>query len=153
MAIEKPQLGGVVIDEGTSEAIKLLHDNKTAIISKFTADSMSQAPVEGIQKLQDAFDHFQPQVDVSHTTEDGQEVNETLNFTSVSAFTVKGMIEQSGFLQELKGKEDDFQTMIKRLMTNKPFQKLLADPAGKAAFVEALNAMIQELEDADADGE
>ncbi|WP_149240867.1 hypothetical protein [Dyadobacter sp. 32] len=149
MAIEKPQLGGVVIDEGTSEAIKLLHDNKTAIISKFTADSMSQAPVEGIQKLQDAFDHFQPQVDVTHTTEDGGEVNETLNFTSVSAFSVKGMIEQSGFLQELKGKEDDYQTLIKRLMTNKVFQKLLADPAGKAAFVEALNAMIQELDDVD----
>ncbi len=149
MAIEKPQLGGVVIDEGTSEAIKLLHDNKTAIISKFTADSMSQAPVDGIQKLQDAFDHFQPQVDVSHTTEDGQEVNETLNFTSVSAFTVKGMIEQSGFLQELKGKEDDYQTLIKRLMTNKVFQKLLADPVGKAAFVEALNAMIAELDEID----
>jgi hypothetical protein len=149
MAIEKPQLGGVVIDEGTSEAIKLLHDNKTAIISKFTADSMSQAPVEGIQKLQEAFDHFQPQVDVSHTTEDGQEVNETLNFTSMSAFTVKGMIEQSGYLQELKGKEDDYQTLIKRLMTNKVFQKLLADPVGKAAFVEALNAMIAELDDVD----
>ncbi len=149
MAIEKPQLGGVVIDEGTSEAIKLLHDNKTAIISKFTADSMSQARVEGIQKLQDAFDHFQPQVDVSHTTEDGQEVNETLNFTSMSAFTVKGMIEQSGYLQELKGKEDDYQTLIKRLMTNKVFQKLLADPVGKAAFVEALNAMIAELDDVD----
>lgn len=149
MAIEKPQLGGVVIDEGTSEAIKLLHDNKTAIISKFTADSMSQAPVEGIQKLQDAFDHFEPQVDVSHTTEEGQEVNETLNFTNMTAFTVKGMIEQSGYLQELKGKEDDYQTMIKRLMTNKVFQKLLADPAGKAAFVEALNAMIAELDDVD----
>jgi hypothetical protein len=56
------------------------------------------------------------------------------------------MIEQSGFLQELKGKEDDFQTMIKRLMTNKVFQKLLADPAGKAAFLEALMAMIAELD-------
>ncbi|MDF7820361.1 hypothetical protein P1X15_22255 [Runella sp. MFBS21] len=149
MAIEKPQLGGVIIDEGTSEAIKLLHDNKTAIVSKFTADSMSQAPVEGIQKLQEAFDHFQPQVDITHTTEEGQEVNETLNFTSLSAFTVKGMIEQSGFLQELKGKEDDYQTLIKRLMTNKVFQKLLADPAGKAAFLEALNAMIVELDDVD----
>jgi hypothetical protein len=149
MAIEKPQLGGVIIDEGTSEAIKLLHDNKTAIVSKFTADSMSQAPVEGIQKLQEAFDHFQPQVDITHTTEEGQEVNETLNFTSLSAFTIKGMIEQSEFLQELKGKEDDYQTLIKRLMTNKVFQKLLADPAGKAAFLEALNAMIVELDDVD----
>ncbi|WP_051211356.1 hypothetical protein [Runella zeae] len=151
MAIEKPQLGGVIIDEGTSEAIKLLHDNKTAIVSKFTADSMSQAPVEGIQKLQEAFDHFQPQVDITHTTEEGQEVNETLNFTSLSAFTIKGMIEQSEFLQELKGKEDDYQTLIKRLMTNKVFQKLLADPAGKAAFLEALNAMIVELDDVDGD--
>lgn len=149
MAIEKPQLGGVIIDEGTSEAIKLLHDNKTAIVSKFTADSMSQVPVEGIQKLQEAFDHFQPQVDITHTTEEGQEVNETLNFTSLSAFTIKGMIEQSEFLQELKGKEDDYQTLIKRLMTNKVFQKLLADPAGKAAFLEALNAMIVELDDVD----
>ncbi len=146
MAIEKPQLGGVVIDEGTSEAIKLLHDNKTAIINKFTADSMSQAPVEGIQKLQDAFDHFQPEIDVSHTTEDGQEVSETLHFTNMTAFSVKGMIEQSGFLQELKGKQDDYQTLIKRLMTNKVFQKLLADPAGKAAFLEALEGMMAELD-------
>ncbi|MCF0075094.1 hypothetical protein LZD49_31710 [Dyadobacter sp. CY261] len=149
MAIEKPQLGGVVIDEGTSEAIKLLHDNKTAIINKFTTDSMSQEPVEGIQKLQDAFDHFQPSVDITHTTEDGQDVNETLHFSNVSAFTVKGMIEQSSFLQDLKSKEDDFQTVVKRLSTNKVFQKLLADPAGKAAFVEALEALITELDAAD----
>ena len=150
MAIEKPQLGGVVIDEGTSEAIKLLNDNKTAIITKLTADSMDSSPVEGVQKLQDAFDHFQPKVDITHQTEDGQDVNETLNFSNLSAFTVKGMIEQSGFLQDLQGKQEDFQTLIKRLMSNKVFQKMLADPAGKAAFLEAINSMVEELDNAEA---
>ncbi|MCE7059237.1 hypothetical protein [Dyadobacter sp. CY343] len=149
MATEKPQLGGVIIDEGTNAAIKLLHDNRTAIINKFTIDSESQKPVEGIQKLQDAFDHFQPKLQVTHTTELGEEVGETLHFSNVSAFTVKGMIEQSTFLQDLKSKEDDYQTIVKRLATNKVFQKLLADPVGKAAFIEALEAIVAELDNAD----
>lgn len=149
MAIEKPQLGGVIIDEGTSEAIKLLHDNKTAMVTKLTADSLDASPVEGIQKLQDAFDRFEPKVDVTHQTEDGADINETLHFTNLSAFTVKGMIEQSGFLQELEGKKEDFETLIKRLMSNKVFQKMLADPAGKAAFLDAINAMVEELDNAD----
>ncbi|GAB4035600.1 hypothetical protein [Spirosoma jeollabukense] len=149
MAVNKPQIGGVIIPEETSEAIKFLQENKTAIVGKFTADSMSQAPVQGVQKLQDAFDTFQPEVDVTHETEDGQEVNETLFFQNLTAFSKQGIIDQSAFLQALQSQEDNYQSLIKRLMSNKAFQKLLADPQAKQAFIDALNTMAQELEDAD----
>lgn len=150
MAVNKPQIGGVIIPEETSEAIKFLQENKTAMVGKFTADSMSQAPVEGVQKLQDAFDTFQPEVDVTHKTEDGEEVNETLFFQNLTAFSKQGIIDQSAFLQALQSQEDNYQSLIKRLMSNKNFQKLLADPQAKQAFIDALNAMAQELDDADA---
>ncbi|CAN5151120.1 hypothetical protein BH09BAC4_BH09BAC4_22200 [soil metagenome] len=150
MAVNKPQIGGVIIPEETSEAIKFLQENKTAMVGKFTADSMSQAPVQGVQKLQDAFDTFQPEVDVTHTTEDGEEVNETLFFQNLTAFSKQGIIDQSAFLQALQSQEDNYQSLIKRLMSNKAFQKLLADPQAKQAFIDALNVMAQELDDADA---
>ncbi|SFC86931.1 hypothetical protein [Spirosoma endophyticum] len=150
MAVNKPQIGGVIIPEETSEAIKFLQENKTAMVGKFTADSMSQAPVQGVQKLQDAFDTFQPEVDVTHQTEDGEEVNETLFFQNLTAFSKQGIIDQSAFLQALQSQEDNYQSLIKRLMSNKAFQKLLADPQAKQAFIDALNAMAQELDDADA---
>ncbi len=150
MAVNKPQIGGVIIPEETSEAIKFLQENKTAMVGKFTADSMSQAPVEGVQKLQDAFDTFQPEVDVTHKTEDGEEVNETLFFQNLTAFSKQGIIDQSAFMQALQAQEDNYQSLIKRLMSNKAFQKLLADPQAKKAFIDALNAMAQELDDADA---
>lgn len=150
MAVNKPQIGGVIIPEETSEAIKFLQENKTAMVGKFTADSMSQAPVEGVQKLQDAFDTFQPEVDVTHQTEDGEEVNETLFFQNLTAFSKQGIIDQSAFMQALQAQEDNYQSLIKRLMSNKAFQKLLADPQAKKAFIDALNSMAQELDDADA---
>lgn len=149
MAVNKPQIGGVIIPEETSEAIKFLQENKTAMVGKFTADSMTQAPVQGVQKLQEAFDTFQPQVDVTHETEDGQEVSETLFFQNLTAFSKQGIVDQSAFLQALQQQEDNYQTLIKRLMTNKAFQKLLADPQAKKAFIDALNAMAQELDAAD----
>lgn len=148
MAVNKPQIGGVIIPEETSEAIKFLQENKTAMVGKFTADSMSQAPVEGVQKLQDAFDTFQPEVDVTHETEDGEEVNETLFFQNLTAFSKQGIIDQSAFLQALQSQEDNYQSLIKRLISNKAFQKLLADPQAKQAFIDALNVMAQELDDA-----
>lgn len=150
MAVNKPQIGGVIIPEETSEAIKFLQENKTAMVGKFTADSMSQAPVQGVQKLQDAFDTFKPEVDVTHQTEDGEDVNETLFFQNLTAFSKQGIIDQSSFLQALQAQEDNYQSLIKRLMSNKAFQKLLADPQAKQAFIDALNAMAQELDDADA---
>ena len=149
MAVNKPQIGGVIIPEETSEAIKFLQENKTAMVGKFTADSMTQAPVQGVQKLQEAFDTFQPQVDVTHETEDGQEVSETLFFQNLTAFSKQGIVDQSAFLQALQQQEDNYQTLIKRLMTNKAFQKLLADPQAKKAFIDALNAMAQELDAVD----
>lgn len=149
MAVNKPQIGGVIIPEETSEAIKFLQENKTAMVGKFTADSMTQAPVQGVQKLQEAFDTFQPQVDVTHETEDGQEVSETLFFQNLTAFSKQGIVDQSAFLQALQQQEDNYQALIKRLMTNKAFQKLLADPQAKKAFIDALNAMAQELDAAD----
>ena len=149
MAVNKPQIGGVIIPEETSETVKFLPENKTAMVGKFTTDSMSQAPVQGVQKLQEAFDTFQPQVDVTHETEDGEAVNETLFFQNLTAFSKQGIIDQSAFLQALQSQEDNYQSLIKRLMSNKAFQKLLADPQAKQAFIDALNVMAQELDDAD----
>lgn len=149
MAVNKPQIGGVIIPEETSEAIKFLQENKTAMVGKFTADSMSQAPVTGVQKLQDAFDTFQPQVDVTFQSEEGQEVDETLFFQNLTAFSTQGIVDQSAFLQALQAQEDNYQSLIKRLMSNKAFQKLLADPTAKQAFIDALNVMAQELDEAD----
>lgn len=148
MAIDKPQLGGVIIDEGTTEAINLLHDNKTAIINKFTANSLSQAPVRDIQKLQDAFDRFNPNIPITHLTADGEEVNESIRFTNLSAFTKNGITEQSNFLRDLRSQEEDFRTISTRLTTNKLLQSMLANPALKAAFVEALEAMVSEIDEA-----
>ena len=91
------------------------------MVGKFTADSMSQAPIEGVQKLQEAFDTFQPQVDVTHETEDGEEVNETLFFQNLTAFSKQGIIDQSAFLQALQVDENNYQSLIKRLMSNKAF--------------------------------
>ncbi|MBO0932446.1 hypothetical protein [Fibrella aquatilis] len=149
MAVNKPQIGGVIIPEETSEAIKFLQENKTAMVGKFTTDSLSQAPVMGVQKLQEAFDTFQPQVEVTHETEGGEEVNETLFFQNLTAFSKQGIIDQSAFLQALQAQEDNYQTLIKRLMSNKTFQKVLADPQAKQAFIDALNVMADELESND----
>ena len=148
--IQKPTLGPVIKMDDVSEAIKILDDCKIMIVGQYTDDPALPTQIDGVQKLADAFEKLEPSKKVNLQDAQGQEVKETLRFKQLEDFTVEGLINQSPFLSDLDSQREDYQTLSKRLSTNTIFQKALADPTAKQALLEAMKAMIQDIEKADA---
>ena len=79
-------------------------------------------------------------------TEDGATKKETLRFSNLGDFGVKGITAQSSFLNELTMKKEQFQKIIKQLKTNKLLKQAISKEDSKQNLVNAINALIKELE-------
>ena len=143
-------IGGQVRPQEASEAISEIPQNRTLLVEKLTADAPAKPEiVKGLKTVEEVFEHYQPNVEVDFEAADGTEKNETLSFRNLGDFGKKGIVAQSGFLQDLELQKDNYAQFIKYLRSNKIFQKLLADPEAKAAYLEALQNLIQEIDQAE----
>ena len=86
---------------------------------------------------------------VEFETEDGTSVDEELKFSNLGDFTKKGIVEQSDFLKDLNAQQDGYHKFMKQLRSNKILKSALHNPEAKQAYLQALQAMIQEIEQAD----
>ncbi|MEZ0485646.1 hypothetical protein [Fibrella aquatica] len=133
--------------DDANEAISDIQKNRTLLVQKLTANAPFKPVIEEKLETVDAvFARYKPNIDVSFDDAEGQGVDETLRFQNLGDFGRKGITAQSPFLQGLNGQQEDYQKFIKQLKSNKVLQKILADPASKAIYLTALQAMIQELE-------
>ena len=133
-----------------NEAIADIQNNRTLFVQKLTNDpALKPEIVHGLKNVEEVFGHYKPTVDVSFEDAEGSGKDETLNFKNLGDFGKKGITNQSSFLQDLNGEFEDYSKVAKQLKSNKILQKMLTDPAAKAAYVAALRAMLQELEDAE----
>jgi hypothetical protein len=73
---------------------------------------------------------------------------ETIGFSNLSDFSIKGITLQSGLLNELTLKKEQYQKIIRQLKTNKLLKQALADKTSKENIVKALHALMKELEEA-----
>jgi len=146
MAILEYEIGGNEVKIDASEGIAVLPDNRSLVVEQLTADEpvMPEA-VYKLTTIEDVFRHFQPNVDVDFEDEDGQTVHENLRFENVGDFSVKNMTAQSRFLNDLNQRKEFYEGMIKQLRSNKVLQRALENPETKAAVIEALIALKQEL--------
>ena len=62
-------------------------------------------------------------------------------------FGTKNITNKSNFLQDVSIQQEQYQKIAKQLKTNKMMQNVLGNADLKAAFVESLQALIQELDD------
>jgi len=69
-----------------------------------------------------------------------------LRFKGLGDFGIKGITDQSGFLNDLTAKSEQYQKIIKQLKSNKVLRQALNDSTSKQSVINALNAFIQELE-------
>ena len=104
--------------------------------------------VYDLKTVEEVFAHFKPKVEVELEKEDGSSTNEALSFTNLGDFGTKGITTQNQFLQDLNQKQDQYMKIIKQLKSNKSLKAILENPDTKGAFVGALQALIQEIEDA-----
>ncbi len=143
----KFQLGGHEVKQGTGgEAVNALDENKTLVVSKLTGDDpFKPEVVSGLKTIGDVFNHYKPSVEVEFEDAEGSPVEEKLDFNSVGDFGMKGLSKNSAFLQDLEAQRTEYQKFIKMLKI-KQMGNIINDQEAKKAYINALQAMISELE-------
>ncbi len=141
-------IGGQEVPKEASEGMADIPMNKTLMIEKLTADAPVKAQiVEGLKNAEEVFSHFKPAIDVDFQKEDGSDTKEQLQFRNLGDFGVKGITNQSAYLRDLELQKTEFAKVMKQLKSNKVLKTVLENPDMKAAFITALQAMAQEIEE------
>jgi hypothetical protein len=139
-------LGGTEVKQDAFEAFQDIQSNRTLVAQKLTnSPAVKPEVVHGLTTVEAVFANYKPKVDMSFESEEGLMVKETLNFTNLGDFGLKGITEQSPFLNDLNTKQDQYQKIIKQLKTNKLLKAALATPEGKANLMGALQALLAEI--------
>jgi len=132
--------------DNASEAISDIPLNRTLLVQKLTTNTpLRPQVVQDLKTPEAVFAHFNPEVAVDFTDADGAVVAEKLQFASLGDFGKKGIINQSNFLQSLAAETDDLNKLLRQLKSNKILKAALENPETKAAFLQAIQAMMDEL--------
>lgn len=147
MAMFEYGIGGNEVKMDASEAIADIPFNRTLLVEKLTAeDPINPEKVEKLETIEQVFEHFKPNMDVEFENEDGEDIVENFKFKTVADFLVKNLTTNSPFLKDLENQKDFYNKTIKQLRSNKILQRALQNADTKAAFVEALQGLISELD-------
>lgn len=142
-------IGGMEVKGDANEAFAEIPQNRTLLCEKLTADDpIKPEIVEGLQTIDDVFEHYKPEIGIDFESSDGVEKKETLSFSGLSDFGMKGITAQSEFLKDLTVEKEQYQKIIKQLKSNKLLRKTLEKPETKADLLSVMYALIKELEEA-----
>ena len=143
-------LGGTEVKLDAGEAIQEIPQNKTLLVEKLTHDTpIKPEIVKGLNTVNEVFQHYQPKVEVEFKTLEGTTHKESLGFSNLGDFGIKGITAQSEFLKGLTAEKEQHNKIIKQLKTNKILKAALSDPDAKMALSAVINGLIKELNDLD----
>lgn len=135
--------------EPTSAAMAMLPSNRTLLVAELTDKPPSKPELKyELETVEEVFEHFKPSTKVDFQDEEGASIKETLEFKNVGDFGKEALIRKSELLGTLDDKQKEHISFSRKLQSNKVLQKLLNDPAHKAAYITMLKALILELEEA-----
>ncbi len=139
-------IGGNEVKQDAFEAFQDISPNRTLVAQKLTSmPPVRPEVVTGLTSVEDVFTHYKPNVEVAFENEMGGTSNETLHFSNVGDFGVKGITRQSKFLGSLDAKQAQYQKIMKQLKTNKLLKSALASKDGRDNVVGALQSLLSEL--------
>jgi len=144
--LNEVEIGGQLVPQQSFEAIANISSNKTLLVQKLTCKPTKLEPTKGLKTLDDVFNHFKPSLEVEFEEENGALRKEELKFHSLLDFKKEGIVNQSDFLTNLQSQQDACNSIIKKLKTNKILKTALQNPESKKNFVEALQALINEID-------
>lgn len=141
-------VGGNAVPNTASESMAEISQNKTLFVQKLTSEPpIKPEAVYDLKTVDEVFEHFKPNVDLDLEGADGSSVQENVKFHNLGDFSAKNITEQSKFLKDLNMQQDQYMAIIKQLKSNKLLKSVVENADNKAAFVDALKAMIQDIED------
>lgn len=147
----KPGIATTILaPDPVGEGFVEISPNKTLFVQKLTAEAPVKPELaEGLQTVEQVFEHFKPNVDVELDKEDGSTTKENFAFSGLGDFDTKSLTNQSAYLKNLSLENDAYLKIIKQLKTNKSLKNVIENPETKTAFVNALKALASELEAAE----
>jgi hypothetical protein len=145
----KPGIATTILaPDPVGEGFVEISPNKTLFIQKLTReDPITPEIVQGLQTVEQVFDHFKPNCDVELDKEDGSSVKENFKFSGLGDFDIKNITTRSEYLKNLNVENEAFLKTVKQLRTNKSLKNVIENPETRAAFISALNALVQELDE------
>ncbi len=146
--INEVEIGGQLVPQQSFEAIANISSNKTLLVQKLTSKPAKLEPVKGLKTIDEVFDHFKPGIEVEFEEENGALRKEELKFNSLLDFKKDGIINQSDFLKKLQTQQDACNAIVKKLKTNKILKTALQNAEAKNSFLQALQAAINEIDNA-----
>ncbi|HEY9259763.1 hypothetical protein [Chitinophaga sp.] len=139
-------IGGTEVKLDANEAIAEISHNRTLFAEKLTQQTpVKPEIVEGLTSVEAVFEHFKPAVNVSFHDAEGRTVPEKLQFHHLGDFGIKGITEQSAFLNDLATEKEQYLKIMKQLKTNKILKSALADPDARKAILGAIRGMMNDL--------
>ena len=148
--LNEVEIGGQLVPQQSFEAISNISSNKTLLVQKLTSKPTKLEPVKGLKTIEDVFGYFNPSLEVEFEDENGTIRKEELKFRSLLDFKKEGIVDQSDFLKKLQVQQDACNAIIKKLKTNKILKTRLQNPESKKAFLQALQAALDEINSANA---
>ena len=144
----KPGIATTILaPDAVGEGFVEISPNKTLFIQKLTYDDpIKPEIVEDLQKIEDVFEHFQPQVDVELNKEDGSSIKENFKFGGLGDFDVKNLTNQSPYLKNLNNENDAYLKILKQLKSNKSLKNVVENADTKEAFINSLKSLIEEID-------
>ena len=144
MSIVDYGVGGNMVENEASEAIANIPSNRTLLVEKLTAEEpVIPQTVEGLTTIEAVFEAFNPNIDVTFETAEGEPVQENFIFKNTGDFQVKNLTSQSPFLKNLEIQRDFYTKLVKQLRSNKILQRALENPETKQAFINALTQLFK----------
>ena len=141
-------LGGTEIRSEAADAIQQIPQNRTLIVEKLTEfPPVKPKMIQGLKSIDEAFEHFDPQVEMTFTDDEGIESKETLTFKNLGDFGKNGITNQSEYLKDLDTEKEQYLKVVKQLKTNKILRLALADSNAKMALLETIEGLLDELND------
>jgi hypothetical protein len=142
-------LGGTEVKTDASEAFAEIQQNRTLMAEKLTNDPpVKPVVIHGLQTVEQVFGHYNPSVEVDFEDMEGKSRKESLRFSNLGDFGIKGLTAQSEFLKDYTTQTEEYSKIIKQLKTNKILKSALSDVSAKAALLESIYSMIAELDSA-----
>jgi hypothetical protein len=150
LMINQFEIGGNEVKTDVSESIAAIPENRTLLIEQLTAEEpVNPEIITGLAGIEQVFARYQPQMEVEFQNRDGQAMKETFHFQSIGDFSAKNLTENSAFLKGLRLEKDFYDSLVKRLRSNKVLQRAMENPESKQAFVATLQGILAELDEAE----
>ncbi len=127
-----------------TEQVQSMDLSNTVVVGEFGANRQNE--LTPVRTVKEAFEVYEPSVEVDLTTAKGDKVNEQLRFTDLKSFEVEQVIPQSEAMTELSATVDVYADLKAQLAKSPRWKKAFEDAETRAGLIELMEQMLAILD-------